>query len=113
MASLQRSEANAKLPYSIILYNELNKDNAKLYKWRKNMSYNYFLQKEKTIQLPSKHSIIINYSLKQYTNTIPAQNIHAFYFINYVRIRPPMQVPRLFHGIFFGSEPLFERIFSL
>ncbi len=30
MASLQRSEANAKLPYSIILYKKLNKDNAKL-----------------------------------------------------------------------------------
>ena len=44
MASLQRSEANAKLPYSIILSNKLNKDNAKLYKWQKNMPYNYALQ---------------------------------------------------------------------
>jgi hypothetical protein len=30
MASLQRSEANAKLPYSIILSNKLIKNNAKL-----------------------------------------------------------------------------------
>lgn len=81
---------------------------------KKKYTLQFALQEYKSNIFTHKPLFINQLQQKKYTiNIINFKNTHAFYFINYLRIRPPIQVPRLFHGIFFGSVPLFGRIFSL